>query len=554
MASSGADTMDSLRKEIALLRNEIALLRNEIALLRKEIALLRAEKLQVTAKDQDNIIIQQILQQILAKEQQILAKEQQISAKEQQISAKEQQITDIQQSSPDAIFPARKKAKLAHCSVIGSTASSASENEVKKSTTSLKLHCHWLALELYNRFKMNIEEETEIVINIGGAFTDTVQSSSLSKFVSAYQKIAMSHESKGGDVQLERTLTAQIARELDRYLFTDNDEAGVYHQLAYYGNSERGDGMVVPHANGIVDFRKSIMVYDFKPTDLTEAKTESIAYISRMLKYHCKSDFPVFLALFPTCSDIIFAFVVNLPQIMGIAEICQVSVSNNLEMKKLFASLHAGVHYLVHHPVLYKNVSVIEPLQGVELDTCNSLCRTKLDSYRVFCRKEHVYKLFDTHSCVKPNVEVLRIVEYFEDLSLDILSNDGRFQCLKYKYINGGCDIQTCTSGMFLSIAETLKILHSKDFVHSDVRLSNMVFDSDENKGYLIDFDLTDKAGTVYPHNYNEIEERHKNARKNMKREFEHDIFSLCFIIESKLYRKIEAMKLDDVIRVLSEE
>lgn len=420
-----------------------------------------------------------------------------------------------------------------------------------RSTVNLDLHCHWLALELYNLFNMNIEEKEEIDVEIDN-FTETIQSSSLSKMVSAFQKIAKSYKSRGGEVQWEQILTAQIAREFDRYLFTDDDEAGFYHQLPYHGNLEKGDGMVVPHVDGIVDFKKSILVYDFKTTDLSAARTESIAYISRMLKCHTDNTFPVYLALFPTCSDIIFAFVLNLPKRMGFAEICRVNIDDDTNMKKLFVSLHAGINYLLHHPISY-TVPMIEPKLGLQFTVSESLCRTKRESYRVFHHGEHVYKLFDTQSCVKPNREVLGMVEYFEDLSSEPLSNDERFQYLKYKYIHGDCNTHTYTKKMFLSIANTLKILHNHNLVHSDVRFSNMVFDSD--KGYLIDFDLTDKVGSLYPGGYNSIEERHKGARANKERKFEHDTFSLCAVISRLLNITInDTENLEEVIQVLNEE
>lgn len=448
---------------------------------------------------------------------------------------------------------------MARCSVIGSTtASQVKTEEVTKSTVDLDLHCHWLALELYNQFNTNIENNEKIVVKIDN-FTDTIQPSSLSRMVRKFQKIAKSHKSRASEVQWEQILTAQIAREFDRYLFTDDDKAGFYHQLPYYSNLQRGgpqkgDGMVVPHVDDIVDFKKSVLVYDFKPSDLGAAKTESIAYISRMLSFHTKSTFPVYLALFPTCFEISFTFVLNLPDHMGFAEICRVTVDDDTNMKKLFVSLHAGINYLVHHPISYTDVAVIEPKMDLQFTVLESLWWRKRESYKIFHHEGYVYKLFDTHSCMKSNRKVLDMVDYFEDLSLENLSNDGRFQCLRYKFIHGD-DIQKYTREMFLSVAETLKILHSNGLVHSDVRLSNMVFDSGKNIGYLIDFDLTDKVGSLYPEGYNSIKERHGGARANKGRKFEHDTFSLCVVISRLLNITInDTENLEEVIQVLSEK
>lgn len=41
--------------------------------------------------------------------------------------------------------------------------------------------------------------------------------------------------------------------------------------------------MVVSRKNGLVDLKKGVFIYDFKPSDITKARTETIAYINRML-------------------------------------------------------------------------------------------------------------------------------------------------------------------------------------------------------------------------------------------------------------------------------
>ena len=204
-------------------------------------------------------------------------------------------------------------------------------------------------------------------------------------------------------------------------------------------------------------------------------------------------------------------------------------------MKKLFVCLHAGINYLARFPILYDD-PMIEPQHGLPIPTANTLCRAVPDNYSIFYHDEHVFKLFDTQSCYKHNLEVLEMVGYFEDLSVTDLSDSGRFQCLTYKYLQGGhYPTMYISCKMFMDVAKVLKLLHGADLVHGDIRLANIIFDSERDTGYIIDFDLTDKVGTKYPPGYNHIHERHPTAQSNLKREFVHDIYSLCYVTKDCL-------------------
>ena len=66
-----------------------------------------------------------------------------------------------------------------------------------------------------------------------------------------------------------------------------------------------------------------------------------------------------------------------------------------------------------------------------------------------------------------------------------------------------------------MPIMHALDKLHKKGYVHSDVRLQNMVFPRD-GEAKLIDFDLTDNVGVPYPPNYNKsLEECHPSPKRN---------------------------------------
>ena len=54
--------------------------------------------------------------------------------------------------------------------------------------------------------------------------------------------------------------------------------------------------------------------------------------------------------------------------------------------------------------------------------------------------------------------------------------------------------------------------LQNAGYVHSDVRMANIVFT--DNGGKLIDFDLTNKIGVLYPNGYVTFAEHHSQAKK----------------------------------------
>ena len=438
-------------------------------------------------------------------------------------------------------------------SVIGSTASHATFKEVQKQTVELDLHCHWLALKLYSVFRSPcIRDGARIEVKINDEFTEAISILSLSRMVSAYQSIAGSHITRGGKEEEERAVTAQLARELDRYLFPDvfAAKAGFYHQFPFYGRSERGDGMVLLEEGGLVKDKKSPLVYDFKPSNLKRAKEESIAYISREIQVH--TQYPVSLCFFPTCSDIIFGLILNLEKKIGIAEICQVAVSDTEHMKKLFIALRAGIKYLLKCPISYSD-STICP--RIDLSFGNKSILSRCGNYRAFRSENFVYKLFDTESGEKPNAELLKSTGYFEDVTVTQLSSDGRFLCLTYKYIEGKVGSYNASPQKFAAVAKTLKVLHDKGYVHSDVRDANVVFGNEQDAGYLVDFDLADKEGTRYPDSYNSasIAERHPTAWRGNPRRYIHDIHALQKLIKKYLGLDLERVgDLDSIIDSLS--
>lgn len=65
----------------------------------------------------------------------------------------------------------------------------------------------------------------------------------------------------------------------------------------------------------------------------------------------------------------------------------------------------------------------------------------------------------------------------------------------------------------FELIMRALDKVHKENYVHSDVRLCNMLFPK-ESEAKLIDFDLMDKVNKKYPDCYNgTLDERHSDAK-----------------------------------------
>ena len=54
-----------------------------------------------------------------------------------------------------------------------------------------------------------------------------------------------------------------------------------------------------------------------------------------------------------------------------------------------------------------------------------------------------------------------------------------------------------------MDVLKALDHLHDQNIVHSDIQLANIVFTQDTS--YLIDFDLADKEGILYPGIYAEL-------------------------------------------------
>jgi len=174
-----------------------------------------------------------------------------------------------------------------------------------------------------------------------------------------------------------------------------------------------------------------------------------------------------------------------------------VNLGNQEEFKKFFALLCGAVTSLLRKPISV-NVFEIFPLcNGVFPTSCNS-------EERVFCYNDTIYKIFNdstSEMVLSPNVEAITAIsdDYLLNLKLESLSGDGQFQLLQYTFLPGSQSPRSLKQ--FLCILKVLQKLHKAGFVHSDIRLTNLIFHDSENKAWLIDFDLAGNEEMSYPEN-----------------------------------------------------
>uniref|UniRef100_A0A7S1YI40 Protein kinase domain-containing protein n=1 Tax=Grammatophora oceanica TaxID=210454 RepID=A0A7S1YI40_9STRA len=98
---------------------------------------------------------------------------------------------------------------------------------------------------------------------------------------------------------------------------------------------------------------------------------------------------------------------------------------------------------------------------------------------------------------------------------------------LRYPFIEGSCDSPSVTG--WLEILLLIQKMHEIDFVHGDLLPRNVIFDT-AGRGYVIDFDLSRKAGDKDVRGYNHLdfrEFRHDGAKAGEEMTKDHDLHSL---------------------------
>ena len=395
-------------------------------------------------------------------------------------------------------------------------------DDIGKCYTKHEMFRHWFALEVYESIH-NFNKENETVSVAIGERNFEIEKSRLDKLMKQMKVIlAMSSKQNPGSMyggkifEREITHTAALARAFDRFFFPDDfKDAAFLHQLPTFadnGVTHCPDFVVTKHEFGCPTL--PILVGDFKLNVEDEAFLETIAYsveVTSMLETTTavlalagtKSSFKLYLC-YQNGED-------NLEVVPLLEE------KNNFEL--FFSVTFACVHFLIQEPVF-----------GLKRVRCEdeSADHEFLTSSVVKCSSGKIHKYFDNELYyIKHNFALINELRLLPDAKL---SGERRFQRLDYEYLEPipGFLIKI---QHFKNVVDQLFRLHKHGFVHSDVRENNIVFT--KGGAWLIDFDLTDQEDTLYPLQYNEkIPGRHKDARRNYRRQREHDIHSLIYCME----------------------
>lgn len=409
------------------------------------------------------------------------------------------------------------------------------------------LYRHWFALELYDVF-----HTLELDNPINGSEI-SVPRHSLDRFVSKlttiYNPIRVpdcdGYMRQPGLHDRELFYSPQLAREFDRFLFRDeNDKGACYHQLSSRGQ-ERPDLYVLQMKNATPVM--PVLVSDFKCTEMEHAKDETVAYAISSLEV-CTDRCAVVLGLPATRYDMSLLVCIGYHGKMLVMEVCTVNVCNEDSMKKFLSTVYYAVYRLLNNTIVTEGSRAIHTI-------CEFRHQALSGSTRVVkCNSGVVHKYYDTEYFEKcsPQVDIINSLNALRNASVRNLSFDGRFQQLDYKYIDGSHE--PANSRQVAMIISILHTIHEKNYVHSDIRKQNIVFCSDRQTAYIIDFDLIGEVGTDYPAGYNHYTgERHSDARCHQPRKQEHDRYSLHFVLMRTRWYKLKATQEEkDVLEKLN--
>ena len=324
----------------------------------------------------------------------------------------------------------------------------------------------------------------------------------------------------------EKSLTAILARALDRFLFVDEDPNGAcYHQMITRINSKNGIEASDTFVMRLQDYmpHSPVVVGDAKSYDLNKADLESDCYaITISQNIYRKNHRPVMMTLPATLHDIMLNVYTSSTQCI---EVAHIETANETDFKRFSYILFRGVHLLLNNKPLV--------VEGFFKVCCSDNRHKPLDAqpHRVFqcLSKNVVLKFFQ----LLPNIEVLK--ELYSRLQYELrpVTSDGTFKCLVCNFLRPSRN--NIKKDHIIQLLKTLDTLHKKGYVHSDIRTTNIIFC--KSAAYFIDFDLMDVEDTDYPTTYNHyyIKERHPHARAHNKRKKEHDRYSLYRVLIQKI-------------------
>ena len=425
---------------------------------------------------------------------------------------------------------------------VGTTASKANSRSANSVTTVGCMYSHWFALALYNlSIQSNLCSISETTIN--SIAIKLPQTESLKHIVEVFRSVSKLPEEqrRGRGImcctllqQTELTSTAILARELDRFLFSDADVAlgACYHQLPTTcdksGAPERADFYIAQlHQDHLPG--SPVGIADFKVQSIHNAYIESVVYSTTVMQKKYETNTFVTQLVFPASKDVCkLQLHVGANGRIIVIDILEAYTMMKKDIEKFFSVFYAAVYYLVRFPI-QSALPHILPTPNLSLRDALTYNKSQSAPCRVFLHEDCVYKLFDTEE-ESVNIHLLQTI--IPAAKVIHLSDDGRFQCLQYPYLQGSSKM-----GHFIQFVDVLKQLHcihALGYVHADIREINIVFSDNNKNAWIIDLDIAAKVGDRYPQNYNhqQIAERHKDAIAGNPREICHDCYALSLIMK----------------------
>ena len=419
-----------------------------------------------------------------------------------------------------------------------------------------RIYDHWFALLLYDTYlsaKSQLVDDSNMIKFRMDNFSCEIEHSSLHRaataieFAASLQHLGEKANERGRGVMASHNLRSQevtysclYARALDRFIF-EKDFGAVLHQgpsrkqPGNMRNPEQADIYIVPMKDGYKP-GSPIMQMDVKlnSKEFDIADRESTLYSMNgvHVNFEC-STWPVLLGMPRTPEYVQFQVHVPVNRKMWKMTICEGAPYD----KALLCTLYAAVHYLCQQPIIRRDPPD-SPMPFKQSEDYSAL--KEGDCCRIFVNRSTntVHKIYDTRrenqqpiSPYEPNLELIKSTGALSGVVQESLTTDKRFCQLKYQYIEGSNVPMKLKQ--FVGVTHVLHKVHELGFVHGDIRLANIVFSTEDDKSYLIDFDLAREEGKGrYPEGYNNLSMRHKGAcaRQYMKKE--HDRFSLAEVMK----------------------
>lgn len=353
----------------------------------------------------------------------------------------------------------------------------------------------------------------------------------------------------------EKARTPYLSCALHNFLFSGKDNGYCLHQAelaSYASSSNYPDFCIVPN-DCDNDPAACVAISDYKREEHSAAVIESSAYSLRS-KEHSKR-FRNLRLVFPTTKETAELYI-HYPidkKVVSIRVFPAEEVSEAPPDETFFCMLYAGVHNLLNKAVVADGLLHITP----SLKIRPSICSDNTVSRISWEEDGKVYKFFGHNTYSKANIAVVKIL--FPDAEEVSLTEDKHYSYIMYKRRQGSHKPNDrYMKRQFARLVEQLFQLHAKNYVHSDIRLTNLVFSKDDDKAWLIDFDLADFESTFYPSTFRYFDCRHPGATAGSQREKVHDVYSLSRTAEDvgldySIFKKYsdDHMSLDDIAKEL---